>query len=205
MADLPPPVDLALVLAFDGSASVTYESFGLIASGTAAALRDEIVAAGLLGGPHGAALVCLMLWSGSGDQEVLTGWTRIDSAQSLADFADQVENVPRIVRAGATAIGAALLLCEKLLADAPAKSDRQIIDVAGDGRNNEGPDPAPIRDRLVEAGVVINGLCILHEEPDLLESYRREVVGGMGAFALICQDYGGFAQAMRQKLRQEVA
>ena len=205
MADFPLPVDLALVLAFDGSASVTYESFGLIASGTAAALRDEIVAAGLLGGPHGAALVCLVLWSGPGDQEVLTDWTRIDSAQSLADFADQVENVPRIVHAGTTAIGAALTMCEILLREAPAKSDRQIIDVAGDGRSNEGPDPAPIRDRLVEAGVVINGLCILHEEPDLLESYERDVIGGMGAFALVCQDYGGFAQAMRQKMRQEVA
>jgi Ca-activated chloride channel homolog len=205
MADLPPAVDLALVLAFDGSASVTYESFGLIASGTAAALRDDAVADGLLGGSHGAALACLMLWSGAADQEVLTDWARLDSRKSLADFADQVENVPRIVRAGATAIGAAMLLCEKLLADAPAKSDRQIIDFAGDGRNNDGPDPVPIRDRLVDAGVTINGLCILHEEPDLLESYRREVIGGVGAFALVCQDYRGFAQAMRQKLRQEVA
>jgi Ca-activated chloride channel homolog len=205
MADLPPIVDLALILAFDGSASVTYESFGLIASGTAAALRDDAVADGLLSGPHGAALVCLMLWSGAADQEVLTDWTRLDSRKSLADFADQVENVPRIVRAGATAIGAAMLLCEKLLADAPARSDRQIVDFAGDGRNNDGPDPAPIRDRLVDVGATINGLCILHEEPDLLESYRREVIGGVGAFALVCQDYGGFAQAMRQKLRQEVA
>jgi Ca-activated chloride channel homolog len=205
MAALLPTVDLALVLAFDGSASVTYDSFGLIASGAAAALRDEVVAGGLLSGAHGAALVCLILWSGPGDQEVLTDWTRIDSAKSLADFADQVENVPRIVRAGATAIGSALLTCERLLREAPAASARQIIDIAGDGRSNEGPDPAPIRERLVEAGVVINGLCILHEEPDLLESYERDVIGGMGAFAMVCQDYGGFAQAMRQKLRQEVA
>ena len=205
MADLLPPVDLTLILAFDGSASVTYESFGLIASGTAAGLRDEVVVNGLLGGAQGAALLCLLLWSGSGDQELLTDWTRIDTLQALAEFADQVENVPRIVRAGTTAIGAALLVCEKLLADAPAKSARQIIDVAGDGRNNEGPDPVVVRDRLVDAGVTSNGLCVLHEESDLLASYESDVIGGDGAFALVCANYTEFAQAMRQKLRQEVA
>ena len=205
MADMNTDVDLALVLAFDGSASVTFESFGLIANGTAAGLRDDVVAAGLIGGPHGATLCTLMLWSGSDAQEVLVDWTRISTPAELEDFAKQVEDVPRIVRAGTTAIGAALLVCEDLLRQAPGRATRQVIDVAGDGRSNDGPDPGPIRDRLVEAGVTINGLCVLHEEPDLLESYTSEVIGGVGAFALQCQDYAGFAAAMRQKLRQEIA
>lgn len=205
MSDTVKPVDLALVLAFDGSASVTYESFGLIASGTAAALRDDAVTAGLLGGPNRASLCALLLWSGPNDQEVLIDWTLIDTAEALAGFIQTVEDVPRIVKAGTTAIGAALLACEALLTEAPAPSDRQVIDMAGDGRNNAGPDPVPVRDRLVAAGVTINGLCVLHEEPDLLDSYRREVIGGVGAFALQCQDYAGFALAMRQKLRNEVA
>ncbi len=80
-----------------------------------------------------------------------------------------------------------------------------MIDVAGDGRSNDGPPPAAIRNRLVAAGVTINGLCVLHEEPDLVASYQREVVGGAGSFALACRDYAGFAEAMRQKLQQEVA
>jgi hypothetical protein len=62
-----------------------------------------------------------------------------------------------------------------------------------------------VRDRLVAAGVTINGLCVLHEEPDLLASYTREVIGGAEAFALQCQDYQGFADAMQQKLQQEIA
>ena len=198
-------VDLALILAFDGSASVTFESFNLIAGGTAAALRDPVVAAGLISGPNHASLCALLLWSASTAQEVLVDWTRIDSPASLEDFAQQVENVPRIVPAGTTAIGAALIACEALLHNAPAPASRTVIDVAGDGRNNEGPEPGPIRDRLVDAGVTINGLCILHEEPDLLESYTRDVIGGIAAFALQCQDYAGFAEAMRQKLRQEIA
>ena len=198
-------VDLALVLAFDGSASVTYEEFGLMAGGCAAALRDPEVAAGLTGGPRAATLCSLLLWSGRGAQEVLIDWTRIAAPADLADFATSVENVPRVVRAGATAIGEALLACERLLRLAPARAARQVIDVVGDGRSNEGEPPAPIRDRLAASGVTINGLCILHEEPDLLASYTAEVVGGPAAFVLQCQDYSGFADAMRQKLQQEIA
>lgn len=198
-------VDLALVLALDGSASVTYEEFGLMAGGIAAALRDPEVIAGLTGGPSRASLCLLLLWSGSRAQEVLADWTRIGSAEDAAGFAEQVENVPRTVRAGATAIGEALLAALTLLAHAPAKPARQVVDVIGDGRSNEGIAPGPIRDRMAAAGITINGLCVLHEEPDLLERYVAEVIGGPGAFALPCPDYPAFAAAMKQKLTREIA
>jgi hypothetical protein len=198
-------VDLALVLAFDGSASVTFEEFNLMAGGCAAALRDPTVAAGLTGGPHGASLCALVLWSGRGEQQTLIEWTRLAAPADVAALADAVDNVPRAVRPGTTAIGEALLFCENLLKLAPATAGRLVIDMCGDGRSNEGAPPAPIRDRLADAGVTINGLCVLHEEPDLLDSYTREVIGGPGSFVLQCQDYTGFATAMRQKLRQETA
>ena len=199
------PVDLALVLAFDCSASVNLNEFVLMTTGTAAALRDEDVSAGLLNGPTGAVLVALLLWSGPGAQEVMVEWTRIASPTELAKFAQAVEDVPRVLPAGTTAIGEALVACTRLLAAQPADSRRQIIDFVGDGRSNAGIDPEPVRDILVAAGVTINGLCVLHEEADLVESYTREVIGGPGAFALQCQDYAGFADAMRQNLAREIA
>ncbi len=199
------PVDLALVLAFDCSASVNLNEFVLMTTGTAAALRDEDVSAGLLNGPTGAVLVALLLWSGPGAQEVMVDWTRIASPTELAKFAQAVEDVPRVLPAGTTAIGEALVACTRLLAVQPADSRRQIIDFVGDGRSNAGIDPEPVRDILVAADVTINGLCVLHEEADLVESYTREVIGGPGAFALQCQDYAGFADAMRQKLAREIA
>ncbi|CAH2604935.1 conserved protein of unknown function [Rhodovastum atsumiense] len=198
-------VDLALILGFDCSASVTFEEFDLMARGCATALRDAEVEAGLTGGPAGACLLAVLLWSGVNEQDVLVEWTRVDSPAALAAFAQAVEDVPRSVRPGATAIGEALGVCARLLAEAPARARRRIIDLVGDGRSNEGVPPASVRDRLVEAGVTINGLCVLHEEPDLVESYQREVIGGPGAFALECRDYAGFAEAMRQKLRREIA
>jgi Ca-activated chloride channel homolog len=197
-------VDLALILAVDGSASVTYDEFNLIATGMAKALRDPAVVRGLIGGPAKSSLGALLLWSGSGHQAVITNWTRIASAGDAAAFADDVDNMERVVPAGETAIGEALLGAITLFAHLPAHPARQVLDVIGDGRSNDGPPPGPIRDRMAAAGITINGLCILHEEPDLLQSYTREVIGGPGSFAVTCKAYKDFIEAMRQKLAREV-
>jgi len=196
--------DLALIIALDCSASVSLESFGLMASGCAAGLRDAAVVAGLLGGRRGASLCALVIWSGPAAQEVMVEWTRLDSPAAVAGFADAVENVPRTIRAGATAIGEALAACEALLLAAPAGAGRVVIDMVGDGKSNQGVLPRVARDRLVAGGVVINGLCVLHDEPDLLAHYQAEVIGGPGAFAMTCADFSAFEEAMRQKLRREI-
>jgi Ca-activated chloride channel homolog len=197
-------VDLALVLAVDGSASVTYEEFGLIAGGMAAALREPTIIAGLIGGPARASVCSLLLWSGAGAQEVIADWTLIASDADAQTFADLVDNMPRVVAAGQTAIGEALLASLTLLSHIPDTPKRQVVNVIGDGRSNNGIPPGPVRDRMAAGGITINGLCILHEEPDLLASYTAEVIGGPGAFAVTCQDYAAFAAAMKQKLSREV-
>ena len=193
-------VERAMVLAVDGSASVTYEEFGLIAGGMAAALRDPTVAAGLTG----ASVLSLLLWSGTGQQDIITGWTSIVTPADLAAFANEVDNMPRTIRAGATAIGEALLASLTLLAKVPAVPRRNIVNIIGDGRSNDGIAPGSVRDRMAAADITINGLCILHEEPDLLASYTNEVIGGPGAFAVACKDYKDFTEAMRQKLTREI-
>lgn len=195
--------DLALVLAVDGSASVTYDEFGLIAGGMAAALRHPTVIKGLIGGPAKASYLSLLLWSGSSAHQVIANWTRVSTAAEVKQFAEEVDNMSRSVRPGLTAIGEALLESLALLHRVPGKITRNVVDVIGDGRSNDGVPPRPVRDRMVKAGVTINGLCILHEEPDLLAFYQAEVIGGPGAFALTCKDYADFAEAMRQKLTRE--
>ena len=111
----------------------------------------------------------------------------------------------RTVPAGETAIGEALLRALTLLGGVPANPKRSVVDVIGDGRSNNGIPPGPIRDRMADAGITINGLCILHEEPDLLRSYTAEVIGGPGAFAVTCKDYADFLSAMQQKLLRETS
>ena len=199
-----PAADLALLLAFDASASVTYDEFALIAGGIADALRDPEVAAGLTTGRARASLCALLVFSGRDAQETMIPWTRLATPDDVTAFAQRVDDVPRLVPAGLTALGSALLAAETLLAAVPAAA-RRIVDLAGDGSSNDGPDPAPIRDRLVAAGVTINGLCVLHEEPDLVDSFTRGVIGGPDSFALPCPDYARFADAMRRKLTREIA
>nr|WP_256366986.1 DUF1194 domain-containing protein [Acidisphaera sp. L21] len=194
-----------MVIALDGSASVNFNEFNAIVGGIAAALRDPEVMVALQGGPQRASLLSVLLWSGIGAHEVMIDWTRVDTDAAINAFAEAVGDVPRTVRAGETAIGEALVVAETMLAALPAPASRRIIDVAGDGRSNAGIPPAPIRDRLIAAGVTINGLCVLHEEPDLLQSYTTEVIGGPGAFAVECKDYDTFAEAMRRKLVRELS
>lgn len=201
----PDRVDLALLLAMDASASVTFEEFGLMASGLAAALRDPAVSAGLVGRPGGASLCGLMLFSGFGQQDMAIPWTRVSDGPTAAAFAQAVDDVERLMRAGLTATGDALQACADQLALLPAPAARMVVDVVADGRANDGPMPDEARDALVAAGATINGLCLLHEEPDLVEWTEAHVIGGPGAFAQACADYAGFADAMLRKLLREIA
>lgn len=136
------PVDLALVIALDGSASTRCGEFNLIANGMGAVLRDQAVIAGLIHGPHRAAMVSFLLWSSINDQDVLVDWIRIVTTAASRVVAEEAENVPRTIRAGGTALGEALAPCHTLLAGAPAPASRRVVDIAGDDRPNEGP-PAP--------------------------------------------------------------
>ena len=146
----------------------------------------------------------MLLWSGAGQQDVITGWTRIGTEADLRALRRRCRQHAAHGRAGATAIGEALLASLTLLARVPAMPKRNIVNVIGDGRSNDGIAPGPIRDRMAAADITINGLCILHEEPDLLASYTEEVIGGPGAFAVTCRDYADFTEAMRQKLTREI-
>jgi len=197
------PVDVALCLAMDVSASVDFEEFGLMAGGTAAALRDPGVVAAATGGPRGAAALCLLLWSGVGQRDLAVGWTRIDGPDSAAALADAIENTPRLPAPGATALGEGMAAGLALLASFPGEATRLVMDVSGDGVSNQGRAPGPVRDLAVQAGFTLNGLAILNEEPALLDHYAAEVIGGPGSFAMSVGDYIDFAEAILRKLRRE--
>ena len=79
-----------------------------------------------------------------------------------------------------------------------------MIDVSGDGRRNTGVDPAHARDRALVAGITVNGLAIVNEDPALDIYYRGRVIGGAGAFLLTARDFDDFARAMRLKLLTEI-
>jgi hypothetical protein len=197
-------VMLELVLAVDCSSSVSDQEFQLQIEGIAGAFEDEAVLAALQqAGPRGIA-VSLLQWSSARSQAEAIGWTHLTGiAESLA-FAARVRATPRMIRGGATAISSALNRAVASLHGNAFTGERLVIDVSGDGRANEGGSPAVARAAANRAGVTINGLAILNEEPELAGYYIAGVVGGPGAFLLSAGDYSDFALAMRQKLYAEI-
>jgi hypothetical protein len=199
------PVDLALCLAVDVSASVDYDEYGLMLGGYAAAFRDPTVVSLCVAGPRRAIAVGAVFWSGVTPRpEVAVPWSRVDGEAAAEAVAAAQDAAPRLPRAGATALGEGMAAGLALLARCPAEATRSVLDLSGDGRHNQGRPPAPVRDLGVLAGVTINALAVLNEEADLLDHYRAEVIGGTGSFAMSCDDYGAFAQAVRAKLMREI-
>lgn len=200
---VPAPVDLALALAVDVSASVDFHEFGLMIGGYAAAFRDTELAARLTSGTHGAAAVAVLFWSGPGARDLAVPWTRVASKGQAAALAEAIDCAPRIVPPGATALGEGLAAAAALLARCPYPAARRVIDVSGDGSNNAGIPVSAGRAAALALGATVNGLAVVDEEPDLADYFRDEVIGGPGAFVILADDYAAFAEAIRRKLYRE--
>jgi hypothetical protein len=197
-------VDLNLVLAVDSSSSVDAEEFALQMEGLAHAFRDPALLAAIENGVHRAIAVTLVEWSNVSWQRENIAWTVIRDDASARAFADQVETAPRLIYGGATSISGALRFAMKQLASPRARGERAVIDLSGDGSHNQGAPVAQARQAALAAGVTINGLAIVNEEPDLESYYRTEVIGGPGAFALAARDYADFSRAILRKLLREI-
>jgi hypothetical protein len=196
--------DLALVMAIDVSGSINAGEYRLQHEGIARAFENPAVLSAIAGGAHGAIDATVMEWSDRDKQVTVVPWTRVFDRTSAESFAALVRGAHR-TSAGLTAIGDALLAAAadfKTLHDHPA---RRVIDLSGDGMANIGPNPAEVRDALVARGITINGLAILQHEPWLSMYYDQYVVGGPGAFLLDVQNYASFADAMQEKLFNEIA
>jgi hypothetical protein len=194
---------LAVVLAVDVSASVTPDSYVLQHDGIARAFADPRLLDTIAAAPGGIEVLVLE-WSDPDKIAVTVGWTRVTDKHSAAAFAAAVRATTRSSH-GLTAIGPALAAAAAQFDHLPQPAARRVIDVSGDGMADFGPPPAAVRDSLVAAGITINGLAILTEEPWLEDYYRHNVIGGPAAFVLIARDFHSFADAMLKKLMEEIA
>lgn len=195
------PCRLALALGFDVSRSIDAAGYELQIGGLIGALFDPEIRAALLAPPAPVALA-VYEWSGRRQQRLVQGWTLLRDEDDIDRVARAIALHPRSYD-GLTAVGAALDHGWRLLRRAPA-CDAQVIDIAGDGRNNEGPAPARIYARRDFADITVNGLAIGGHESDILHYYATEVIHGPGAFAEFAATQAEFAAAFRRKLLREV-
>jgi hypothetical protein len=203
-------VDLALVIAVDISYSMDPEELTLQRQGFAEAFRAPIVLDAIRKGTLGRIAVVYMEWAGSWDQRVMVPWTVIDNPESAFAFAGRVENVP-VRRAQRTSISGAIDFGVKLHAESGLEATRRVIDVSGDGANNQGRSVTQARDEAVARGITVNGLPIMLKRPgylditDLDAYYRDCVIGGQGAFMLPARDREHFQNAVKTKIILEIA
>jgi hypothetical protein len=193
---------LALVLAVDVSASVTAGSYVLQHDGIARAFADSRLVEAITAAPGGIEVLVLE-WSDPDTIAVTVDWQRVTDRTSASAFAAALRASRRSSN-GLTAIGPALLAAAAAFERLPEPAARRVIDLSGDGMANFGLPPAAARDRIVAAGISINGLAILTEEPWLADYYRSNVIGGPAAFVVAARKFGDFAEAMLRKLIEEV-
>ncbi len=198
------PVSLELVLAVDTSSSVSVEEFDLQMRGFAGAFRDPTVIAAIAATGVNGIAVSMIQWSDNRRQQVAVDWALLSDEASIEAFAQEIDNTPRFLDGGGTAIGGAIAFALSEMERNGYAGTRRVVDISGDGRANQGAQPETLRDAAVLQGVTINGLAILNEDTSVDGYYRNSVIGGPGAFVMTANDYESFAQAIIEKLVKEI-
>lgn len=203
-----PPVDVELVLAVDASRSMDEEEFALQRAGYVEAIRDPAFLAAVRAGLHGRIAITYFEWAGTIRAESVVPWRVIEDAASAEAFASALAGRPSGGFRG-TSISAAIDHGTALLATNGFDGTRRVIDISGDGPNNQGAPVTDSRDAAVRQGIVVNGLPILIRPsptfPQLDRYYADCVIGGPGAFMLPVRRAEEFATAIRRKLILEVS
>jgi Protein of unknown function (DUF1194) len=205
-------VDVELVIAVDVSYSMDPDEQALQREGYIIGFNSPEFLNALQQGLHGKIAVTYFEWAGSSDQRVVVPWRVIDGPATAKAFTDAVAAAP-YRRAYRTSISGALHFAQPLFDTSGFRGLRRVIDVSGDGVNNQGDPVAIVRDQVLERGITINGLPILLKRPSIatmdienLDVYYEDcVIGGPGAFVIPIRERDQFREATRTKLVLEIA
>jgi len=205
-----PAVNVELVIAVDVSYSMDMDELAIQREGYAQAIVSKDFLQALRAGRSKVA-VTYFEWSMSGDEKIIIPWRVIDGPESADAVAAEIMKTP-VRRGSSTSISGAINFALQLFEDNPYRGLRRVIDISGDGPNNDGAPVTSARDAALEKGIIINGLPIMVKEPSYsidienLDLYYEDcVIGGPGAFIMTIKDREKFQEAIRTKLVLEVA
>lgn len=192
---------LALALGTDVSQSIDFREYAIQRDGLAAALLDPEISAALV---KSQAMVTVIQWAGAADQHITIPWVQIREIGDVDALALEVRAMERAFLISDTGIGAALNLIVPQFG-AVSACKRRVIDMSGDGRNNSGLMPEGPRQSALASNITINGLAIDGGERGIADYYRREVIGGPGAFVIEADGFRDYPRAIRLKLLREIS
>jgi hypothetical protein len=206
-------VDLELVLAADISRSMDLGEAALVRQGFVRAIRHPDVVDAIERGALGRIAITYVEWGSDRYQRTRVDWAEIADAASAAAFADAVER-SSVFLVEWTSISGAIDFGVQRFEDNGFHGERRIIDISGDGPNNKGAYVVEARDRALSEGIVINGLPIVNDRPNVygypslpdLDLYYEDcVIGGPGSFIVVADGFRDFARAILRKLVTEIA
>lgn len=205
-------VDVELILAVDVSYSMDMDELALQREGYAGAITSREFLQALKTGPTGKVAVTYFEWAASTDQKIVIPWRVIDGPESAGAVAEEILQAP-LRRASRTSISGAINFAMPLFDANTYHGIRRVIDISGDGPNNNGEPVTTARDAALAKGVTINGLPIMSKETNYatmdienLDFYYEDcVIGGAGSFVVPIKTKEKFKEAIRTKLVMEVA
>jgi hypothetical protein len=204
-------VDLALVIAVDVSNSMDPEEQDLQREGFVAAFRSPLVHEAIRGGTLGRISVTYLEWASTSHQYVTVPWSMIEDPEGATAFAERLAGA-QIRRAPRTSVSGAIDFSMRMLDQSGVEPLRKVIDVSGDGANNQGRAVTLARDEAIAKDITINGLPIMlkransYWDVEQLDIYYRDcVIGGPGAFMIPIRDRAQFAEAIKTKIIREIA
>jgi hypothetical protein len=207
-----PSVDVELVIAVDVSYSMDMDELAVQREGYAQAIVSKEFLQALKSLSIGKISVTYFEWAASSDQKIIIPWRVIDGPETADAVADEIMKTP-IRRASRTSISGAIYFAMPLFEANPYRGLRRVIDISGDGPNNNGLPVVGAREIALAKGITINGLPIMVKEPSYstmdienLDWYYEDcVIGGPGSFVVPIKDREKFKEAIRTKLLLEVA
>lgn len=193
--------EIALVLAMDVSGSVDAHEYQLQAMGVANALRDPAVADALVSGQVALSVV---QWSGAMEQAFSVPWDDMRDYQAVNDMATRISRMPRAFAGSNTAVGEAIAFSAEQF-DQVRDCAHWVIDVSGDGDENEGYTLPAERRAAWQRGIVINGLAIeaAGVARPITNFYQRWVVTP-GGFVITAAQHDDFERAILEKMLREL-
>jgi hypothetical protein len=206
------PVDVELVLAVDISYSMDPEEQALQREGYQQALTSPELMRALREGINGRIAVTYFEWAGNFDRRIVVPWRLIDGPESADAVAAEIGRQP-FRRASRTSVSGAIEFAVPLFDNSGYRGIRRVVDISGDGVNNQGTLVTEARDKALATGLTINGLPIMLHRPrwstmeiDNLDIYFEDcVIGGPGAFVVPVRERDKFKDAIRRKLLMEIA
>ncbi|WP_442921200.1 DUF1194 domain-containing protein [Mesorhizobium sp. Cs1299R1N1] len=206
-------VDVAVVFAVDFSSSIDPATADLQRKGHAAALTSPEIIAAIARNYVGCIGVAYFEWSSPGHSRVVLPWTTIcglEEARAAASVISKKGDTgfARRGRSG-TSVSSAIDIGSLLLDQFPGKAAKKVIDISGNGENNDGLPVQLGRLNAVAKGYTINAIAIPAQDENadhpLASYFAHSVIGGPQAFVMTLTEPSDYATALRRKLATEIS